>query len=866
MQGPTPNAITATDISPADGTELTEFVFAATYDGPSLVLPAVANVIIDGRAHAMERIPNAPDSGYHYRLVIRLPAGSHTHYYHFDDGYGNVSRLPASGAYVGPEVVPSAPGEATPTPVPALSAMARSHSVTVSTAADWALGTCSGTIISDTIGEGALALADGSDSGSYTSTPLTLPETCDAVALTWVAQDPSYQPVALELRTRASVDDPWSAWRTVAPSDSNGTRAKLHMSDLLFGSVAEAQFRATLTRMDDRDPLLEQVRLVGMVIDDGGLPATSTSLGIVSREGWGADEALRSVVPLYRTPRILVLHHTGSPTGELPTSRCLRGLYYYDAVIRELGDLGVHYVIDEDGVIYEGRYGGIGTVGQHAQQYDYHSVAIALLGDMDAEMPTTAMLQSLTDLLAELGRDLGIPATEEREFQNISPPAIAGLNELYAYQPPSSPGAHVIAQLPDIRSQTLAKMGKLPADGARVGGIVSMEIEATSGITQVVFAVDNTVRHVATEAPFVWHWQTYTETETTKALQVSSFTSTGQTTVTRTVKVDNTPPAGASVIAPTWTNQRSLAIEIGDASYVQFSYGWVWEGEDLYHTVGSGTVVTDAAALNGSAWEAVPQTHTAGDWYGPYTCDIPTYAGYQALFRLRRASPIGDDALATLKVQDAQGQRIYAQRMLPPGMLPADGSYTEVILNLPYQAAVPTCCDPDVSDGLEFYAHYTGTGGLALDRVSLWTAPQPVADRIYDVLPNADGLHTLDVRFTDEAGNASTERVTVGLDRAKPIWLSISDRSSVVQDSLSGIDTQSVLWSESTDGGETWGPWQPLDLTEPLGFTQPLTLTAPDGAGPLVRFAVRDLAGNRALDKGESIAALPLVARNLTWH
>jgi len=871
VPGPTPNLITSAQVTPAAGTDLTEFVFTATYDGPSLVLPAAAHVVIDGRAYAMERLPSAVGSGYHYRLVMRLPAGGHSHYYYFDDGYGNASRLPASGSFGGPSVSASLPDAPAPTPIPALSEMARSHSLTTSTAVDWSWGEHDGTVIAESVGEGAVVLAAGRDSGVYTSPVLALPERCDAVALTWVAQDPPElswlqpRPVALEVRTRLAGTS-WLAWQAVPPSDANGSRGRLSMSDLRFGGADEVQFRATLVKTSLAEPVLEQVRVVGLVIDDDRAPIEVTSLGIVSREGWGADERLRSAGTSYRTPRIVILHHTGASLGGMPAARAMRGLYYYDAVVREVGDLGVHYVIDGDGTIYEGRYGGVGVVGQHASQYDYHSVAIALLGDMDTEAPSADMLASLTDLLARLGRNLGIPATESRVFQNITPPAMAGLNELYARQAPRSPGANVVARLAEIRSAALAKMTKLPVDGERVGGIVPLEVEATSGIAEVAFAVNGAVRHVAAEAPYLWHWHAYAESEGANTLGIIIRSDGGESSITRQVQVDHTPPTGVGVTTPAWTNRRALDLATGDATHVQVGNGWVWEGEDLYHGPNTGSAVSDSAAINGVTWQAVPPMQGAGDWFGPYACALPAWDDYEVSFRMRLASPAGSGTLATIKVQDEQGRRIYAHRSVTADMLPADGSYTEINLNLPYQSVLPTCGDPDRSDGLEFFVHYTGAGGLALDRVTVWRARQAVTGTIYDALPEQDGLHTVDLRFLDAAGNAVTQHVTIGLDRTKPVWSGISDRSAVVQDTLSGIDTDNVFWADSVDGGETWGPWRLLSLSAPLGTVEPVTLAAPDEAGPLVRFQARDRAGNVTINRDASLLALPCILRNAGGH
>ena len=76
VEGPTPNLITSAQVTPNAGTDLTEFVFTATYDGPSLVLPAVANVVIDGRAYAMARVPTAVGSGYHPAHGMEVASGA----------------------------------------------------------------------------------------------------------------------------------------------------------------------------------------------------------------------------------------------------------------------------------------------------------------------------------------------------------------------------------------------------------------------------------------------------------------------------------------------------------------------------------------------------------------------------------------------------------------------------------------------------------------------------------------------------------------------------------------------------------------------------------------------------------------------
>ena len=76
----------------------------------------------------------------------------------------------------------------------------------------------------------------------------------------------------------------------------------------------------------------------------------------------------------------MIIHHTDSPNEQDPLT-AIRAIYYYHAVTQEWGDIGYNFLIDRNGTIYEGRYGGANVVGGHALQYNYGSVGIGLIGD-----------------------------------------------------------------------------------------------------------------------------------------------------------------------------------------------------------------------------------------------------------------------------------------------------------------------------------------------------------------------------------------------------------------------------------------------------------------------------------------------------
>lgn len=99
--------------------------------------------------------------------------------------------------------------------------------------------------------------------------------------------------------------------------------------------------------------------------------------------------------------KLLVVHHTALEVNGDDRSGLerVRALYEYHANSRGWGDVGYHYIIDENGVIYEGRAGGDSVVGGHVYCGNVGTQGIALLGDFTKEQPTQKQVQSLQYML-----------------------------------------------------------------------------------------------------------------------------------------------------------------------------------------------------------------------------------------------------------------------------------------------------------------------------------------------------------------------------------------------------------------------------------------------------------------------------------
>lgn len=399
-----------------------------------------------------------------------------------------------------------------------------------------------------------------------------------------------------------------------------------------------------------------------------------------------------------------------------------------------------------------------------------------------------------------------------------------------------------------------------PTQGQRVRGVVLPQITSGGGVTRLTYYVDGALRADG-GGSLVWYWNTTAEADGLHTLRVVASDGLGQAEASAQVWVDNTPPTG-SVSAPSWsrTPQWTVSVSASDASAIQFSDGWAWEGETLPHWANTAQVLADPSASSGLALAGLAGQQTPGAWYGPYTCALPPQREYEIFYRLKTTNRSLDAGLLTMDIADAQGARVYGARPLAAQQFSRDNVYEEFSLPLAYGAQAPTCATPESGDGLEFRTWYSGLGDLYLDRIAVYSAPVALTAAMTATwdLPAVEGHHTMTVRLRDAAGNHSDRTISVGLDLAPPQWVTVTTPSAWVQDTVSGLDPSTGAWSASTDGARTWSDWETLSLQAPLGSTSALQLSPPqmtrNGAAiTYVRYRICDVAGHWAVS-----AALPM--------
>ena len=268
--------------------------------------------------------------------------------------------------------------------------------------------------------------------------------------------------VVVEVQVR-DANGSWDEWTHLhvdghAPENVPSVSESVQ-SGLLLGMGEALQLRVRLGAGDVLHALT--VAALSFAALDNGAPNPEAEAlidgFIVPRAGWKADESWRyegqdirgSVAwpPSYAPIQKIIIHHTATPNRPPDPAEAIRSIYHYHAIQKDWGDIGYNFLIDVNGVVYEGRYGGANVVGGHALQYNRGSIGICLLGDFDTADPSQAMLDSVLRVIWT--RAAHVDTTTVSDFVDmIDLPNLCGHGDL---MPTSCPGSSVDELLPFFR-------------------------------------------------------------------------------------------------------------------------------------------------------------------------------------------------------------------------------------------------------------------------------------------------------------------------------------------------------------------------------------------------------------------------------
>lgn len=122
--------------------------------------------------------------------------------------------------------------------------------------------------------------------------------------------------------------------------------------------------------------------------------------GIVSRAGWGCGpECATREQPIYSKVTHLVVHHSAGANEARDWAAVMRSIWVLHVAGNGWNDIGYNYLIDPNGVIYEGRAGGDGVIGAHFSGVNTGTMGVCLVGTFSDQAPSRAAVTSLKSLL-----------------------------------------------------------------------------------------------------------------------------------------------------------------------------------------------------------------------------------------------------------------------------------------------------------------------------------------------------------------------------------------------------------------------------------------------------------------------------------
>ncbi len=325
--------------------------------------------------------------------------------------------------------------------------------------------------------------------------PIDAPEPFLAVAGSWQSDTDTPGLVDFDIRFSRNGES-WSDWLHASHDHYEMVEDGLHHGELVFADKQTrfVQYRVRLDR--DRDgttPVISEVKLHFIspgastpellesiegktpanrgrtvpgsqdqqfkqiagdeVADNGSFPLPD----YVDRESWSAHFNLTNTAN--RTPTNvthLVVHHSAGNTNSPDFAAVVRSYWDFHANGRNWGDIGYHWLVDPDGVLYQGRAfntdGNKNIMGTHAGGFNTNSMGICIIGDYTNIRPTDISVSTMNEVLAWKAEERGI----DPRGSSLHTPSgnvqrhISGHRDVTSTQ---CPGNTFYSMLPNVRHQ-----------------------------------------------------------------------------------------------------------------------------------------------------------------------------------------------------------------------------------------------------------------------------------------------------------------------------------------------------------------------------------------------------------------------------
>ncbi|MEZ4934885.1 MAG: N-acetylmuramoyl-L-alanine amidase [Saprospiraceae bacterium] len=132
----------------------------------------------------------------------------------------------------------------------------------------------------------------------------------------------------------------------------------------------------------------------------------------LDRLGWCPDGTCpEDATPAFTTVTHLIVHHSAGSNSSSDWAATVRSIYDFHVFTNGWDDIGYNWLIDPNGVVYEGR--GDNVRGAHFCGFNAGTMGVCMMGDYTSIVPTDQAVGSLENLLAWKSCDADIEPNGE---------------------------------------------------------------------------------------------------------------------------------------------------------------------------------------------------------------------------------------------------------------------------------------------------------------------------------------------------------------------------------------------------------------------------------------------------------------------
>jgi len=285
------------------------------------------------------------------------------------------------------------------------------------------------------------------------------PRPFEAAALSWTSDE---QPGAISLRT-SNDNTTWTDWQTATINEDLTNRASgEYFTSIVHFGASYSQLEYRIDGIVSEQPATITFFAASEKQRSRFAPASEQfgKVTVRSRTDWRCPDGQGARwTPSFTTVTHEIVHHTAGSNTLIDWESEVRNIWFFHTVTRGWGDVGYNFLIDPNGVVYEGRAGGLGAIGAHFSCRNSNTVGVSLLGDFTSVAPTAAALTSLDAVLEELARRhaLDPSATKVHAPTTLQLHTVSGHRDANggsgSCSTTSCPGDFLYRMLPSIRAQ-----------------------------------------------------------------------------------------------------------------------------------------------------------------------------------------------------------------------------------------------------------------------------------------------------------------------------------------------------------------------------------------------------------------------------